>query len=1638
MQDDKAKLNLSAVNNKDNLMIVECLKKIQIELPRIYQQYIQLVPAIFKHTLEDEKEFINAISEEINDFFAVNINDQSILDKFAKFILSALEKILRRLEQIQCEFLPTKAINDLASPLRVLLTTLISTNSQDITFPSQEVLIREHAAFEMQSELNRQGIKQILVALRAYALKSKLESKTVFISYAWPKENVHREEWSKEFVFNLADHLEMAGLEVVLDRKQSSSGSPLLEFMRDNILKAQHIIVICNRSMQYKFEADGATGVFFEYLQMMNRWRKEKPRRFIIPFCLTKDNYVPGLVGKFAGVSTYEDGYIKVLKELIARIYGFNHTLDEWWRDNIECLKVSTLPRRSINEQSTVSTVIVPSPALSTRLGMFTATAVTGNKDVIKEQSSLLKASAMLPVMIEDAIVTESVRANILQAIKFARKDCDEIIANIRCEAPIKRQLAETLNLIDFDIQVINKYLGTNNPEIYFTKIKDLFQNIDRNTSNLFCEAQSHDRIFANKLRSLIKDAVVLTHKAIEQRLTIPNFENMTQRTQRLYLQQGYIKRTELSQALNLHLNKVKDLIYKNQKLQGLRLFISYAWPTEQNKDQEKWLQPFLFILREHLQMAGVKAVLDIADNKPGDSIVNFTRKAEESEFVLLICTESLRDEYRSSNFKHVQIELTNIIAKRNLDNKVYGDEDTRVFPALVSCAHGWAYPEHFQLTSLVRDWRDNSYVTNLEQLLLWIYRDASREQKRIFQEMWQEFYKRCSLQHLMTADQIKEELNVAWHQQVQKKLSIDNLYREIQAQMVIEPSSALAADINLVYMKYQGTSAQLSIDSYGKLFQKPPINEDFIERKELLTKLYEHFNKSDHQILTLTAHGLGGVGKTQLAQFFYLHPPRPYTLRAWFQAETKEQLYIQYINLANENGLLLPNELKIEERVKKAKEWLEQQKDCLLIYDNVPNQELLEDLLPQHGKHHILITSRNETGWNANQKLDVDVMEEHEAIALIQKITGRNDNLDDLKLLVKTLGSLPLALAQAGAYMREKSLDVKTYLARYQQHQVVVMNYTDGLPKDVKKDDKWVKHEAVWVTFDMNFKALTSECSPALLTLKQASWLSGTPIPEMLFELLVMANFKQQSPDLLWDDIKNHLKRYSLMRIDVTNHQLTIHNLLQDILRFKQIDSEKLNIFKLLCEVLDGLYVYYNEQGSLAFKALLSHAERLQQHGQKLSQLPATTEVINPMALACEPCSLGSIYQHMGLSTKMLSNYKNRLSILEKCYGASHPVVAITKNNLSTAYGDIGDAHKQKELIESALPVLEKYFGSNHLEVARAYNHLSNAYGTLDFPEKQKQLAERALLIISQCSTFPISEKIKILSNLANAYGDLGNAQKQKEILEKVVNLEEEYYGKSHPELGRTLNDLSNAYSALGDHQKQKELLQRALPILEQHYGSDHSEVANVLCNLGIAYAELGDPQQAKPLLERSLIIKEKYYGNTHSEMAAPLVNLMNVHSALNEKEQALNYLYRARNIYQINFPEGHLNLIYLESKLQRLTSHNAIRQQAVTSVSMPQNVSMIGPRPPLPSNADSNDQRLLQNLFSMLSNIRANNATLNEKSTLHFLVAAIYRKYQNDEIARYHYRNCYFMRFFALGTDNPETHKALKEFNACRPSQP
>ena len=212
------------------------------------------------------------------------------------------------------------------------------------------------------------------------------------------------------------------------------------------------------------------------------------------------------------------------------------------------------------------------------------------------------------------------------------------------------------------------------------------------------------------------------------------------------------------------------------------------------------------------------------------------------------------------------------------------------------------------------------------------------------------------------------------------------------------------------------------------------PRNPHFTGREDLLAALQVTRTDATPVVLTQVLRGLGGVGKTQLALEYAYRYGGAYRLVWWVRAEDPATLASDYAALAE--PLQLPEHAASDqtETIAAVRRWLERQDGWLLILDNAPAPSAVHPYLPRSTRGHVIITSRH-FGWGGTARsLTVPVLPRDEAVQLLCQGTQQADPAA-AAAVAETLGDLPLALAQAAAYIEATGLTLAAYGARLQAH---------------------------------------------------------------------------------------------------------------------------------------------------------------------------------------------------------------------------------------------------------------------------------------------------------------------------------------------------------------------------------------------------------------------------------------------------------------------------------------------------------------------------------------------------------------------------------------------------------------------------
>ncbi|KAI3585358.1 P-loop containing nucleoside triphosphate hydrolase protein [Fusarium oxysporum f. sp. albedinis] len=223
--------------------------------------------------------------------------------------------------------------------------------------------------------------------------------------------------------------------------------------------------------------------------------------------------------------------------------------------------------------------------------------------------------------------------------------------------------------------------------------------------------------------------------------------------------------------------------------------------------------------------------------------------------------------------------------------------------------------------------------------------------------------------------------------------------------------------------------------------------NEDFVPRPEISSKLEELLPKNSDDLRSAALWGLGGSGKTQIAlDFAYSRYGKRQCSVFWVHADREATFAQNYGSIASVLGMSTQGSK--HELLQNVRHKIESLPRWLLIIDNADDLSLLGvglaarntskmiSYIPKGPNGTILWISRDEAivgslvgVWRG---VAVSRMTFDESKALLESKMPQSigdDEPDDATLLLEELQFLPLAISQAGAYMRRTETSVSQYL---------------------------------------------------------------------------------------------------------------------------------------------------------------------------------------------------------------------------------------------------------------------------------------------------------------------------------------------------------------------------------------------------------------------------------------------------------------------------------------------------------------------------------------------------------------------------------------------------------------------------------
>ncbi|WP_203709709.1 NB-ARC domain-containing protein, partial [Actinoplanes digitatis] len=458
--------------------------------------------------------------------------------------------------------------------------------------------------------------------------------------------------------------------------------------------------------------------------------------------------------------------------------------------------------------------------------------------------------------------------------------------------------------------------------------------------------------------------------------------------------------------------------------------------------------------------------------------------------------------------------------------------------------------------------------------------------------------------------------------------------------------------------------------------------------------------------VLTQVLSGLGGVGKTQLAAGHAHHAwaTGEVDLLVWVTAANRPAIIAGYAQAAGDvTGVDDPDPDLAAARLLA---WLATtSRRWLIVLDDLQTPADLARLWPPStSTGRTLVTTRrrdNALTGTHRQVVDVGLYTPDEAARyLADKLHHDPRKLQEAAELAADLGHLPLALAQAAAYLLDRGLTCATYRTRLANHRKKLAELfpeAHALPDD---------HQAtVDVTWSLSITA-ADHLTPTGLArpvLELAAMLDPNGIPTTLFAtaaaLAYLARRRTQihtpeerggndevEADDAGDALRN-LHRLSLITLDPNAGTLRIHALVQRAIRDQRTRAQRSTAAHIAADALLAIWPGIERDPTIS-QTLRANTAALRQHSGDSLISPNTHPIV---------FRAGSSLGHTGQVRAAVTAFEQLLDDLLRVLGPDHPNTLVTHGYLAHSRGAAGDPAGAATAFEQLLDDLLRVLGPDH-----------------------------------------------------------------------------------------------------------------------------------------------------------------------------------------------------------------------------------------------------------------------------------------------------------------------------------------------------
>jgi hypothetical protein len=662
---------------------------------------------------------------------------------------------------------------------------------------------------------------------------------------------------------------------------------------------------------------------------------------------------------------------------------------------------------------------------------------------------------------------------------------------------------------------------------------------------------------------------------------------------------------------------------------------------------------------------------------------------------------------------------------------------------------------------------------------------------------------------------------------------------------------------------------------------------------------------------------GIGGQGKSQVAME-YCHQKKDglFPNIFWIDASSENSVTSAFVSISGLIGTaadqLLDNNARIAFVSRKFTSWPTR---ILLVFDNYDNPQgfpNIRDFFPPNKLSSILVTGRHADigtlvlGQDANL-IELSGLEDLAAVDLLEHHSQvKETNSKFGEEIVKRLGYHPLAITQAGTYIRKGGIPLSEFMDIYKEEKEEILKNTPQLSQYRRKLEDTENETSlnVFTTWQLSFQQLlsqTSEDSVAVKLLRLLAFFDNKDISEWIFiefyrnpvasktsELLEWVNRFTDSQQR-WN---NRLFKRNLVLLhdfcllqsvaqdsDEYSHA-SLHPLVKDWIHLQMgkpaCQQYALMVAEILGDILPVFYESQHFQLPLHTKQYLAlHIIAQEDNGEYLGMNCAELQQDLKIEHTTNQQWFSTLFSDLGLHNKAERLRVQVMETRKMVQGAEHPDTLAIMNNLTSTYGSQGRWEEGEPLQLQVLEITKRVRGAEHPDTLTSMSNLASMYWGQGRWEEAEPLQLQVLETRKRVLGAEHPDTLIIMSNLALTYRDQGRWEEVEPLQVQVLETRKRVLGAEHPDTLTSMSNLASTYWDQGRWEEAEPLQVQVLETRKRVLGAEHPDTLTSMSNLALTYWDQGRWEEAESLEVLVLETRKRVLGAEHPDTLTSMSNL-------------------------------------------------------------------------------------------------------------------------------------------------------------------